>query len=270
MKYMLLIYSDESIWTDNSRQECYVESTELTHQLCQSGQYLGASPLQPVATATSVRVRDGKQMVTDGPFAETREHLGGFFMIEANNLDEAISIAARIPGAKVGTIEIRPVVELPNLPSSPDVSAGDTSTRDLVSARVFDVPRDLMFKAWTDAEHLSKWWGPAGFTNTFHEFNPHPGGDWRFVMHGPDGRDYDNHIIFSVVTPQRLVLDHVSAPKFRLLVDFDELSTGTKVTFRMVFEKASVRDQLKGICVEANEQNFDRLQAQLQQMQRST
>lgn len=117
MKYMLLIYADEKVWTEEERESCYVESTALTQQLHSNKQFLGASPLQPVATATSVRVRDGKRMVTDGPFAETREQLGGFFLIEANDLDEAINIAGRIPGARKGTVEIRPVVELPGLPS---------------------------------------------------------------------------------------------------------------------------------------------------------
>ena len=118
MKYMLLIYADEQAWTEPERQMCYGESIELTHQLKSKGQYLGASPLQPVATATSVRVREGKRMVKDGPFAETREQLGGFFLVEAQDLDEAISIAGRIPGARKGTVEIRPVVELQGLPEA--------------------------------------------------------------------------------------------------------------------------------------------------------
>lgn len=117
MKYMLLIYADEQVWTEPERQECYGESTQLAHTLKSSGQYLAASPLQPVSTATSVRVREGKRLVTDGPFAETREQLGGYFMITAKDLDEAINIAGRIPGARKGTVEIRPVVEIPNLPS---------------------------------------------------------------------------------------------------------------------------------------------------------
>ncbi len=118
MKYMLLIYSDERAWTDGDREHCYVESTQLTHELDRCGQYLGAAPLQPVATATSVKVRDGKRIVTDGPFAETREQLGGFFLIEAQNLDEAIGIAGRIPAARKGTVEIRPVLELAGLPTT--------------------------------------------------------------------------------------------------------------------------------------------------------
>jgi hypothetical protein len=116
MKYMLLIYTEESGWTDAERQACYVESTELTHELNARKQYLAASPLQPVATATSVRIREGKRLVTDGPFAETREQLGGYFLIEAKDLNEAITIAGHIPGARKGTVEVRPVVELVGLP----------------------------------------------------------------------------------------------------------------------------------------------------------
>ena len=117
MKYMLLIYTDEGTWTDAEREHCYQESTALTHELHKSGKYLGASPLQPVATATSVRVRDGKRTVTDGPFAETREQLGGYFLIDAKNRDEAIDIAGRIPGARKGTVEVREVMELAGLPA---------------------------------------------------------------------------------------------------------------------------------------------------------
>ena len=115
MKYMLLIYADEQAWTEPERHRCYGESSDLARQLKAAGQLVVASPLQPVATATSVRVREGKRTVTDGPFAETREQLGGYFMITAKDLDEAIEIAGRIPGARKGTVEVRPVVELPNL-----------------------------------------------------------------------------------------------------------------------------------------------------------
>jgi hypothetical protein len=116
MKYMLLIYQAENAMTDDERQLCYAESTQLAHELKAKGQFLATAPLQPIATATSVRVRDGKRLVTDGPFAETREYLGGYYLVNAQNLDEAIDIAGRIPGARKGTVEIRPVVEIPNLP----------------------------------------------------------------------------------------------------------------------------------------------------------
>ena len=117
MKYLLLIYADEGAWTEDEREHCYGESTELAHELKSKGQYLAASPLQPVSTATSVRVRDGQRLVTDGPFAETREQLGGYFLVDAKDLDEAIEIAGRIPGARKGTVEIRPVLEIPGLPA---------------------------------------------------------------------------------------------------------------------------------------------------------
>jgi len=116
MRYMLLVYSDEQAWGEGEREECYVESAKLTQELNATGKYVAAAPLHLVSTATSVRVRDNKRLVTDGPFAETREQLGGYFMIDAENLDEAISIAGRIPGARKGTIEIRPVMEISGLP----------------------------------------------------------------------------------------------------------------------------------------------------------
>jgi hypothetical protein len=115
---MLLIYMEEQAMSEAEREHCYVESAQLARQLHASGQYLSTAPLHPVATATSVRVRDGKRLVTDGPFAETREQLGGFFLINARDLDEAIDIAARIPGVRVGTVEIRPVIEVANLPDN--------------------------------------------------------------------------------------------------------------------------------------------------------
>jgi hypothetical protein len=116
MKYMLLIYGEESAWSEQERASCYVESARFAQELTASGKYLGANPLHPVATATSIQVRDGKRMVTDGPFAETREQLGGYFLIDAVNLDEAIKIAEKIPGAQLGTVEIRPVLEVSGLP----------------------------------------------------------------------------------------------------------------------------------------------------------
>jgi hypothetical protein len=116
VKYMLLVYLDEQALSEPEREQCYVKSAQLAREIHKSGQYLDASPLHPTSTATSIRVRDGKRLVTDGPFAETREQLGGYYLIDAKNLDEAIGIAARIPGALWGTIEIRPVLEIPGLP----------------------------------------------------------------------------------------------------------------------------------------------------------
>ncbi|MGH8614356.1 MAG: YciI family protein [Gammaproteobacteria bacterium] len=128
MKYMLLIYGDELALSETEREACYVESTQLANQMKSSGQYLAANPLHPTSTATSVRVRDGKRFVTDGPFAETREQLGGYFLIDAKDLDEAIGIAARIPMARKGTVEVRPVIEIAGLPTDRAHSKEASST----------------------------------------------------------------------------------------------------------------------------------------------
>ena len=118
MKYMLLVYMDEQAMTNEEREHCYAESAQLTQELNATGRYLSAGPLHSVSTATSVRVRDGRRLVTDGPFAETREQLGGYYVIEAKDLDEAIEIAEKVPPARFGTVEIRPVMEIPGLPES--------------------------------------------------------------------------------------------------------------------------------------------------------
>jgi hypothetical protein len=115
MKYMLLIYDREQDWARLSQAEqgqVYGEYMQFTQDIKSSGNYLAGSQLHPVATATSVRLREGKQLVTDGPFAETHEQLGGYYLVEAKDLDEATAIAARIPSARLGTVEVRPVVEM--------------------------------------------------------------------------------------------------------------------------------------------------------------
>jgi hypothetical protein len=121
MKYMLLCYDDEQAWNrlgQAALREAMEEAVQLTHEIDARGQYLLASPLHPVSTATSVRVRDGKRIVTDGPFAETNEQLGGFYLINVKDLNEAIRIAERHPGARLGTVEVRPLLEIPGLPAS--------------------------------------------------------------------------------------------------------------------------------------------------------
>jgi hypothetical protein len=117
MKYILLCYSEEQAWAKLSQAEqmqAMSQAGQLVGQLKSSGQYLASAPLEPIATATSVRAQNGKRLVTDGPFAETREVLGGFYLIDVANLDEAIAIAKQHPC--LGTVEIRPLAELPDLP----------------------------------------------------------------------------------------------------------------------------------------------------------
>ena len=114
MKYILLIYHNEQSWddlTEQEKQKIYSDYRQFTEEIIASGNHLGGSELHPTAMATSVRIRNGQQLATDGPFAETKEQLGGYYLIEASNLDQAISIAGRIPSAQTGTIEVRPLAE---------------------------------------------------------------------------------------------------------------------------------------------------------------
>lgn len=113
MKYLLLIYDNEQEWgaiPEAEKQKIYMEYGKLSEELVANGQFLSGSQLAPTSTATSVRVRDDNQMVTDGPFAETHEQLGGYFLIEAKDLDEAIGLAGRVPSARMGTVEVRPLI----------------------------------------------------------------------------------------------------------------------------------------------------------------
>jgi uncharacterized protein YndB with AHSA1/START domain len=152
----------------------------------------------------------------------------------------------------------------------PKVNGGlesDVSDHEIVSSRVFDAPRERVFDAWTDPVRLARWWGPKGFTNTFHEFDLRPGGHWRFTMHGPDGTDYQNESVFvEIVKPERIVFDHVSQHLFRAIATFEDIEGNTKVTFRMRHESAEDCERVKEFVVPANEQNFDRLEAELTRM----
>jgi len=121
MKYMLLIYGAEDTWTEQEREDCMLGSMAICDELEAQGKWIASSPLFPVSSATSLRIREGKRQGTDGPFAETTEQLGGYYIIDVDDLDEAIAIAERLPPAKKGTVEIRPLFPLPerHSPSQP-------------------------------------------------------------------------------------------------------------------------------------------------------
>ncbi|MCA9136826.1 MAG: YciI family protein [Planctomycetales bacterium] len=125
MKYILLIYSKEDAWHADELDAARDESVRVCHELNAKGQYLNAAPLHPASTATCVRVRDGNRTVSDGPYAETKEQLAGYFLIDVDNLDDAIEIASQIPGTRRGTTEIRPIVELPGLPGTIQQTNGE-------------------------------------------------------------------------------------------------------------------------------------------------
>ena len=140
----------------------------------------------------------------------------------------------------------------------------NTSDQEIVSIRVLNFPREVVFKAYTDPDQLVKWWGPKGFTNTFHEFDLRVGGAWRFIMHSPDGKNYPNEAVFVEITPpERLVFDHVSLPKFRVTITFEALGQKTRVTFRQRFGSAEECRRIKVYAAPANEENFDRVEALL-------
>ena len=121
MKYMLLCYHEEEFWERAGAAALAAgrnEAAQLVHDLDAKGQWLRSAPLHPSATATSVRVRDGRRIVTDGPFAETREVLGGFYIIDVPTMNDALAVAARRPGARFGGVEVRPIMEIPGLPNA--------------------------------------------------------------------------------------------------------------------------------------------------------
>jgi uncharacterized protein YndB with AHSA1/START domain len=141
----------------------------------------------------------------------------------------------------------------------------NTEERQIVTTRVFDAPVKDVFSAWTNPELLRRWWGPKGFTNTFHVFDLRPGGDWRFTMHGPDGGNYQNESVFiEIEEPKKIVLNHISRPRFRLTAEFeDEGNNRTKLIFQQLFETLEEYNKVKVFAVDANEENMDRLEAVL-------
>lgn len=139
---------------------------------------------------------------------------------------------------------------------------------ELTFERVFDVPVEILYKAWTDPGHLSKWWGPEGFTNTFHEFDLRPGGKWIFTMHGPDGRNFPNESHFvSVEENKCLVFDHVCAPLFRAEAVFQTVDEKKSLlVWKTNFPEEKVYHALKNFVREKNKENLDRLEAELRKM----
>jgi uncharacterized protein YndB with AHSA1/START domain len=126
-----------------------------------------------------------------------------------------------------------------------DANSMSTTDREIAATRILNAPRDRVFQMWTDSTQIGRWWGPNGFTITIHEMDVRPGGAWRFIMHGPDGRDYRNEVIYvEVVRPERLVYDHISGPVFRATVTFTAEGQQTRLTMQMLFATAELRDKV--------------------------
>lgn len=139
---------------------------------------------------------------------------------------------------------------------------------EIVTLRIMNYSPLIVFKAWTDPEILQRWWGPAGFTNTFYEFNPVPGGKWKFMMHGPEKGNYPNEVVFlRVEAPSLIAWDRISQPHFRVVTTFEEHpGDKTKLTFRMQFNTKEECEKIRRFAVEKNEENFDKLEVELQKL----
>ncbi len=141
---------------------------------------------------------------------------------------------------------------------------------EIVSTRIFPAERAMLYKAWTDPEHLKNWWGPNGFTNTIDQYDLQPGGRWSLVMHSPDGHDYLNESVFLQVEDQKMISwDRITKPLFKVITTFEaHTAHETKVVFRMIFNDAEECRRLYTFIAEKNEENFDRLEVELQKMLR--
>jgi uncharacterized protein YndB with AHSA1/START domain len=145
-------------------------------------------------------------------------------------------------------------------------SAPEGTRPGFATTRLFDADPALLLRAWTEEEHLARWWGPKGFSNAFETFEPRPGGQWRFTMHGPDGSAFPNHSVFVEVGPERIVLDHLSGPRFQIRATFPPVDNRTRLTFAMLFDTSAECEALRGFAQPAHEQMFDRLEAELARM----
>ena len=140
----------------------------------------------------------------------------------------------------------------------------EINSREIFNSRLIEASPQKIFSAFSDPEHLQKWWGPNGFTNTFQEFNFSRDGIWNFVMHGPDGRDYVNQSIFrEIVIAKKIVIEHLNAPHFILTVTLEEIKNKTKISWSMLFDSAETRNSIAAFVEDANEQNFDRLEKEI-------
>jgi hypothetical protein len=265
MKYICLGFIDANAFgslPEAERQAMMDSCFAYDEQLRANGHFKGGEGLQPPNTAMTLRYTNGRVVATDGPFAETKEQLGGIMILEARDLNHAVELISKHPGAKFGPWEIRPAADLDEM-----VRESETRRR---AARTFKTTRELsaspaaVFAAIQDPTRLARWWGPNGFTNKFDVFEFKPGGRWVLAMIGPDGRVYPNELIFDAIERDRkVVIRHISAPTFVLTIALESTATGTRVGWEQVFDDPAVANSVRHIVEPANEQNLDRLTAVL-------
>src|SRR4051812_40348034 len=207
MKYICLGYIDSNAFASVSEAEQHAmmdSCCAYDDQLRANGHFKGGEALQPPNTAMTLRYANGKLLVTDGPFAETKEQLGGIMILEARDLNHAVDLISKHPGAKFGPWEIRPAADLSEMVRQSEerrrIAATFKTTREL------PVQPTKVFAAIQDPACLACWWGPKGFTNQFDVFEFKPDGQWVFAMIGPDGKVYRNDSVFDAIERDRRVV----------------------------------------------------------------
>lgn len=263
MKYICLGYIDPNKLTSMSETDMHAMVDEcLTYddELRASGHFAGGHGLQPPQTAATLRWEGGKVAITDGPYAETKEQIGGILILEARDLNHAIQLMSKHPGVKSGPFEIRPAADLTEMVLESERRRAGA----FYSSREIPAPLEEVFAAMSDPSRLATWWGPAGFTNTFGVCEFKPGGRWSFTMHGPNGEDYPNENVFAEIeAPSKVVIRHVNEPHFQLTITLAPSATGTLLTWLQEFESADFARQMAHILRPSNEQNLDRLTAEV-------
>jgi uncharacterized protein YndB with AHSA1/START domain len=288
MKVMVLVKaSKDSEAGKMPTQELLTEMGKFNEELVKAGIMLAGEGLHPSSKGVRVRFSGKNRMVIDGPFAETKELVAGYWIWQVKSMDEAIAWLKRCPCPmpEESDVEIRPIFSpedfgaafTPELQEQEarmqatieeNAESGSKDSRVFITTRQFDAPREKVYRAFSDPKILAKWWGPNGFTNTINDFDLRPGGMWRFVMHGPDGTDYQNVSEFIEVAPNERIVFWHGKPihQFRMTMSYADEAGKTRLTWRMVFESVEEADKVRGFVPHANEQNFDRLAAALKSM----
>jgi uncharacterized protein YndB with AHSA1/START domain len=263
MKYICLGYIDPNKFgnmSETERNAMVDECLAYDDELRKNGHFAGGEGLQPPQTAATLWWRDGKVSITDGPYAETKEQIGGILILEARDLNHAIQLMSKHPGVKAGPFEIRPAQDLTDMIRESELRrAGAFHSSREIPASVEEV-----FGAFSDPERLARWWGPDGFTNTFEVCEFKEGGRWSFTMHGPNGANYPNESVFAEIdVPGKVVIRHVNEPKFQLTVTLAPSPTGTFLNWLQEFESPDFARSMAHILRPSNEQNLDRLSAEV-------
>ena len=281
MKVMVLVKaSKDSEAGVMPTQQLLTEMGQFNEELVKAGIMLAGEGLQPSSKGVRVRFSGAERIVIDGPFAETKELVAGYWIWQVKSMDEAIAWLKRCPNPMTedSDVEIRPFF-------SPE-DFGEAFTRELQkreerlraeiesqanapsavvsTERVLSVSPRKIFAAFEQPDRLAQWWGPKDFTNTFEQFEFRPGGEWVFVMHGPNGANYPNEAVFREIQPDtKIVIEHVSQPRFTLTVTLTARGDQTHLAWIQEFESPEVAARMRPICEPANEQNLDRLQSLL-------